>query len=63
VAPNHLQSLYNIGVVYAVDLKQPEKAIPVWTRYLKQDSTSETALQIKRALDNLQHGSPQATKH
>ncbi|NVN89557.1 MAG: tetratricopeptide repeat protein [Desulfuromonadales bacterium] len=63
VAPSHLQSLYNIGVVFAVDLKQPERAIPFWTRYLKQDSTSETALQIKRTLDSLQQGVPQATKH
>lgn len=61
--PNHLQSLYNIGVVYAVDLKQPEKAIPFWNRYLKLDGSSDTALQIKSALDSLQHGAPQATKH
>ena len=47
----HLQSLYNIGVVYMEDLKQPEKAIKAWTKYLEMDATSPTAQQIKVALD------------
>jgi cytochrome c-type biogenesis protein CcmH/NrfG len=45
--PNHLQSLYNIGIVYAVDMKQPEKAVPIWKRYLQMDPNSPTAMQIK----------------
>ena len=47
IDPNHLQSLYNIGLVYATDLKQPEKAFSYWRRYLQLDSSSQTALQIK----------------
>lgn len=47
IDPDHLQSLYNTGIVYAVDLKQPEKAAPYWNRYLKLDSNSPTAIQIK----------------
>lgn len=47
IDPNHLQSLYNIGLVYATDLKQPEKAISYWRRYLQLDSSSQTAMQIK----------------
>ncbi|MBW4056718.1 MAG: tetratricopeptide repeat protein [Proteobacteria bacterium] len=47
IEPNHLQSLYNAGLVYAVDLKQPEKAAHYWQRYLQLDSSSQTALQIK----------------
>ncbi|MDD2273387.1 MAG: tetratricopeptide repeat protein [Desulfuromonadaceae bacterium] len=47
IEPNHLQSLYNIGLVYAVDLKQPEKATSYWRRYLQLDSSSQTAMQIK----------------
>ena len=60
--PNHLQSLYNIGVVHAVDMKQPEKALPVWNAYLKLDSSSETALQIKNMLESLRSGASKQTK-
>lgn len=49
--PNHLQSLFNAGIVYAVDLKQPEKATPYWSRYLKLDSNSPTAIQIKSMME------------
>ncbi|MBT0654624.1 tetratricopeptide repeat protein [Geomobilimonas luticola] len=49
--PKHLQSLYNLGVVYAQDLKQPAKAAEVWERYLKMDSTSPTAQQIKAMME------------
>jgi cytochrome c-type biogenesis protein CcmH/NrfG len=49
--PNHLQSLYNAGLVYAVDLKQLEKATPYWNRYLKLDSSSPTAIQIKGMME------------
>lgn len=45
--PNHLQSLFNAGIVYAVDLKQPEKAAVYWNKYLALDSSSPTAMQIK----------------
>lgn len=51
IDPNHLQSLYNAGIVYAVDLKQPEKATPYWERYLKLDSNSPTAIQIKSIME------------
>lgn len=51
IDPNHLQSLFNAGIVYAVDLKQPEKATPYWSKYLKIDSNSPTANQIKSMLE------------
>jgi cytochrome c-type biogenesis protein CcmH/NrfG len=51
IDPNHLQSLYNAGIVYAVDLKQPAKATPYWDRYLKLDSNSPTAIQIKSMME------------
>lgn len=47
IDPKHLQSLYFIGVVYAVDLKQPEKSGPIWKKYLQLDPNSPTAMQIK----------------
>ncbi|MEI7815873.1 MAG: tetratricopeptide repeat protein [Desulfuromonadales bacterium] len=49
--PNHLQSLFNAGIVYAVDMKQPEKATAYWNRYLKLDSNSPTAMQIKGLME------------
>jgi Tfp pilus assembly protein PilF len=51
IDPKHLQSLYNIGVVYLEDLKQPDKAFKVWGKYLEMDSTSPTAQQIKAAME------------
>lgn len=56
VDPKHLQSLYNSGIVYAVDLKQPEKAIPYWNKYLMLDSNSPTAMQIKSIMEQPDKG-------
>jgi len=62
IDPNHLQSLYNAGLVYAVDLKQPDKAIQYWNRYLKMDSNSPTALQIKGLIEQSGKGMPPTLK-
>lgn len=51
--PSHLQSIFNTGIVYFVDLKQPEKAVPYWEKYLKLDSNSPTAVQIKSMMDQI----------
>jgi len=56
IDPKHLQSLYNAGIVYAVDMKQPEKATPYWDRYLKLDSNSPTANQIKSMMEQTGKG-------
>lgn len=53
IDPRHVQSLMNIGVVYSTDLKQPEKAIAAWNRYLAIDSTSPTAQQVKGMIEQL----------
>lgn len=63
IDPKHVQSLFNIGVVYKEDLKQPDKAIAAWERFLKVDSTSPQAQQIKMMVEQLKsspHG--KATK-
>jgi tetratricopeptide (TPR) repeat protein len=62
IEPNHLQSLYNMGIVYAVDLKQPDKAITVWSQYLKFDPNSATAVQIKGMMEKLGSGTKPAKK-
>ena len=60
--PRHLQSLFNIGIVYAADLKQPDKAIAAWTRYLQLDSGSPTAMQIKSMMETLKADTSQRLK-
>lgn len=56
IDPKHLQSLYNMGVVYASDLKQPDKAIAVWTKYLQLDPNSAVSVQIKGMMEKLGSG-------
>jgi cytochrome c-type biogenesis protein CcmH/NrfG len=51
--PRHTQSLYNMGIVYAVDLKQPERALPLWEEYLKQDKSSDTSRRVRELLESL----------
>ncbi|MBI2354901.1 MAG: tetratricopeptide repeat protein [Deltaproteobacteria bacterium] len=62
IDPNHLQSLYNMGIVYAMDLKQPDKATEAWGRYLKIDSNSPTAIQIKGLMEKMGSGAQPAFK-
>ncbi|MFZ3208200.1 MAG: tetratricopeptide repeat protein [Geobacteraceae bacterium] len=51
--PGHLQSIYNTGLVYADDLKQPDKALQAWSLYLQLDTTSPTAQQVKGMVKRL----------
>jgi cytochrome c-type biogenesis protein CcmH/NrfG len=60
--PKHLQSLYNLGIVYAMDMKQPDKAVSVWNRYLKLDTTSSTAMQIKEMMRTMNMDTSQPVK-
>ena len=34
INPNHHQSLYNLGIVYLYDLKNPVEALDAWKRFL-----------------------------
>lgn len=54
--PKHLQSLYNLGVVYANDLKNIDKAIAAWQRYVALDSMSPQGQQVKAMIDELKAG-------
>lgn len=51
--PKHLQSLYNLGIVYYGDLRRPDKALEAWNRYLQIDSTSPQAQQVKGMVDEI----------
>lgn len=53
INPKHLQSLFNQGIVYAVDLKQPAKARTVWEKLIAQEPGSDMARQAKEMLSQL----------
>jgi len=52
----HAQSLFNLGVVYANDLKQPDKAIAAWQRYVAIDGMSPQGQQVKAMVEELKAG-------
>ena len=56
--PTHLQSLYNLGLVYADDLKQPEPARQAWNRVIALDPASSQAALARQGLATLPPGKP-----
>ncbi len=48
--PGHLQSLYNLGVVYAFDLKNTAKAEEAWNELIRTAPDSDNAKQARQAL-------------
>lgn len=60
--PKHTQSLYNMGIVYADDLRQPDKALLVWNEYLKLDGTSPQAQQVRQMLERAKASIPSGGK-
>jgi len=53
ISPGHLQSLYNLGVVYAFDLRDVPKAEEAWNRLIQIAPASENANQARQALAQL----------
>lgn len=51
--PQHLQSLYNMGIVYSVDMKQPAKARPIFEKLAQQGGSSELGKQAREMLQQL----------
>jgi cytochrome c-type biogenesis protein CcmH/NrfG len=51
--PSHVQSLFNAGIVYAYDLKQPQKAAPYWNRVIQLAPGSPQAVQARQHLETL----------
>lgn len=51
--PKHLQSIFNEGVVYADDLKNPKKAIEAWTRVQTLAPNSPDGQRAKEAIERL----------
>ncbi len=51
VDPRHVQSLFNLGVVYLNDLRQPKKAIEAWNKVIQTAPQSDQAAQARAAID------------
>lgn len=51
--PKHTQSIYNLGIVYATDLRQIDKAQKAFTDYLAMDSSSPQAQQVKQMMEDM----------
>lgn len=58
--PKHLQSLFNLGVVFSEDRKDIPKAIKVWNRIIATDPASPQANQARQAIQA--HEGPNAHK-
>ena len=53
IDPRHLQSLFNLGIVYAYDLKQPQKAAEAWNKVVATDPSSPQAVQARAQLEQI----------
>jgi cytochrome c-type biogenesis protein CcmH/NrfG len=56
VDPRHVQSLYNLGVVYLNDLKQSKKAIEAWNKVIQTAPQSEQAAQARVGIEQAKKG-------
>jgi cytochrome c-type biogenesis protein CcmH/NrfG len=54
--PKHVQSLYNLGVVYLNDLKQSKKAIEAWNKVIQTAPQSEQAAQARVGIEQAKKG-------
>ena len=51
--PTHVQSLFNIGVVYSTDLNKPDEAAKAWNKVIALAPASEQAGQAKQMLSQM----------
>jgi cytochrome c-type biogenesis protein CcmH/NrfG len=54
IDPKHVQSLFNLGVVFANDLNEPQKAVEAWTRVAEVGPGTPVAAQARDAIAALQ---------
>ena len=53
ITPGHLQSLFNLGIVYRYDTNELDKAREVWTKYLEIAPEGEQKTQVRAQLAQL----------
>ncbi|HJV91371.1 MAG TPA: tetratricopeptide repeat protein [Holophagaceae bacterium] len=57
--PKHAQSQHNLGVIYAEDMKQPDRAIKVWTKIMESQPGTPAAEKARLAIEGLKgHNHP-----
>lgn len=54
IDPKHIQSLYNIGIIYRHDLQDYVKATEVWRKYLEINPTGESANRIREEIRQME---------
>lgn len=52
----HVQSLYNLGIVYRDDIGDQVKAKEAWTRYLVISPAGEGADRVRTMIDHMENG-------
>lgn len=53
INPRHVQSLLDLGVLYAQDLKDPDKAIKIWTHLIQIAPTSVQAARANAYIEQI----------
>lgn len=54
--PQHLNSLFNMGIVYSQDLGEKQKADDAWNRFLELNPTGQAADKVRTMLDHMWNG-------
>jgi tetratricopeptide (TPR) repeat protein len=54
--PQHLQSLYNMGIVFRDDLQDKEKAKEAWSKYLEIAPAGKATDQVRTMIDHMENG-------
>jgi tetratricopeptide (TPR) repeat protein len=54
--PQHLNSLFNMGIVYSQDLGDKIKAEEAWNRYLELNPTGQGAEKVRTMIDHMKNG-------
>lgn len=54
--PGHVNSLFNMGIVYSQDLGEKARAEEAWNRYLELNPTGQGADKVRTMLDHLKNG-------
>ena len=54
--PQHIQSLFNLGIVYRDDLGEKENAKAAWNRYLEISPTGKEADRVRLMVDHMENG-------
>jgi cytochrome c-type biogenesis protein CcmH/NrfG len=54
--PQHLNSLFNMGIVYSQDLGEKQQADEAWNRFLELNPTGQAADRVRTMLDHMWNG-------